>query len=87
MSDLPVAVWSGSFRLFGVDVKCHRLADGRNIIEQESMEKVLDAMQAGSLDFTDLRAFQEFEKGGLPSNGAAHQERDEQHRTHEPGGF
>lgn len=70
MSDIPVAVWSGSFRLFGVDVKCHRLSDGRNIIEEESMNKVVEAMLAGSLDFADLKAFNDF-RAGLPDNGTA----------------
>lgn len=44
MTDIPQAIWSGTFRLFGVDVKCHTLSDGRRIIEAESMAKVLDAM-------------------------------------------
>lgn len=45
---LPTAVWSGSFRLFGVDVKCHTLSNGQRIIEADSMAQLLDAM--GSQD-------------------------------------
>lgn len=70
MSDLPVAVWSGSFRLFGVDIKCHRLSDGRNIIEEESMHRMLEAMAAGSLDVGDAEGFSKFQRG-LSPNGEA----------------
>lgn len=44
--ELPHAVWSGSFNIFGVDVKCHVLSDGERVIEAESMEAVLKAMAA-----------------------------------------
>ena len=61
--ELPIAVWSGSFRLFGVKVKCHRLSDGRNIIEEESLIRVLEAMKSGSLDPGDLEKFTKFQAG------------------------
>lgn len=67
-NDIPIAVWSGSLRLFGVDVQCHRLSDGTNIIEEESMARLLDAMAAGSLDVGDVEAFARFQHG-LPGNG------------------
>jgi len=38
-----VSVWQGSFRIFGVEVKCHVLSDGRRIIEADSMAALLDA--------------------------------------------
>lgn len=64
MSDeLPVAVWSGSFKLFGVDVKCHRLSDGRNIIEEDSFHKMMEAMANGSLDIGDVEVFTNFKNG------------------------
>jgi hypothetical protein len=66
MNDIPLAVWSGSFRLFGVDVQCHRLSDGRNIIEEESMGRLLDAMASGSLDVGDVEAFGKFQLGLHP---------------------
>lgn len=34
---LPIAVWSGEFRLFGGVIKCHVLDDGRRIIEADSL--------------------------------------------------
>ena len=45
--NLITAVWSGTFRLFGVDVKCHTLSDGRRVIEGDSMAALLDAMHGG----------------------------------------
>jgi hypothetical protein len=63
MNDIPVAVWSGSIRLFGVDVRCHRLSDGRNIIEEDSMVKLLEAMATGSLDVGDVESFAKFQHG------------------------
>ena len=40
----PQSTWSGSFRLFGVELKCHTLSDGRRIIEADSMNALLEAM-------------------------------------------
>ena len=35
MSDeLPRVVWSGTFRVFGIDLKCHTLSDGQRVIER-----------------------------------------------------
>ncbi len=44
MTDAPKAVWSGSFSLFGAEVKCHVLDDGRRVIESDSMGDLLNAM-------------------------------------------
>jgi hypothetical protein len=49
----PQAVWSGSFRIFGVEVKCHVLDDGRRIIEADSMDQLLGAITAPGSDLTD----------------------------------
>lgn len=40
----PHAVWSGSFTLFGVEVKCHTLSDGQRIIESDSVNQLLLGM-------------------------------------------
>ena len=60
----PVAVWSGSFRLFGVDVKCHTLSDGRRIVEAASLEALIAAMgnPEAPLD-TDADAFATWQRG------------------------
>jgi hypothetical protein len=43
--EVPHSVWQGSFKLFGVDVKCHVLSNGQRIIEADSMKEILAAMQ------------------------------------------
>jgi hypothetical protein len=67
MDDVPTVVWSGSFRLFGIDVRCHRLSDGRNIIEEDSMRRLLAAMSSGTLDIGDVESFARFRSGQDPS--------------------
>ena len=50
-SDIPDSVWEGTFRLFGVDVRCHILSDGRRVIESESMRDLFEAMEGeGDVD-------------------------------------
>lgn len=58
--DLPAAVWSGSFRLFGVDVKVHTLDDGQRIIEADSVQQLLEAMTTAPKD--DQAMKEELEK-------------------------
>jgi len=67
MTDIPFAIWSGSFRLFGVDVQCHRLSDGTNIIEEESFARLLEGLASGSLECGDLESFARFQKGLPPT--------------------
>lgn len=43
---LPNVVWSGSFRIFGVDLKCHVLSDGQQIIEAGGVAALIEAMEA-----------------------------------------
>lgn len=50
LDDLPSPVWSGSFEVFGVEVKCHVLSSGERIIEQESVEALFNAMAHDSPD-------------------------------------
>jgi hypothetical protein len=59
--DIPTAVWSGTIRLFGVDARCHRLDDGRAIIETESMNQIIAAMASGDCDPGDVEAFARFQ--------------------------
>lgn len=42
--NLPTAIWSGSFTLFGVEINCHTLSDGQRIIEADSVADLLEAM-------------------------------------------
>jgi len=57
-SDIPNSVWFGTFRVFGVDVRCHVLSDGLAIIEAESMTDLIEAMEAPEgRDIGDLENF------------------------------
>jgi hypothetical protein len=44
MTHPPTCTWTGTFRVFGVEVVCHVLSDGRRIIEADSMHKLMAAM-------------------------------------------
>lgn len=56
--DIPTSVWSGTFRVFGVDVRCHRLSDGQAIVEADSMAELIEAMEAP--DGRDLGQLEDF---------------------------
>jgi hypothetical protein len=61
------SVWSGSFHIFGVTVKCHVLSDGQRIIEADSLKALLKAMsmpaRAADDETSDLYAFAEWRSG------------------------
>jgi hypothetical protein len=65
---IPESIWQGTFNVFGVDVVCHVLNDGRRIIEAESMAKMFTAMADTGADPTtpefeqQATAFSEFLK-------------------------
>jgi hypothetical protein len=61
--DVPAAVWEGCFRLFGVNVRCAVLGDGRRVIEKDSMEALLAAMANGATDAGDMEAFSRWQRG------------------------
>lgn len=61
--NVPTAVWEGTFRVFGVDVRCCVLSDGRKIISTDSMNALLDAMATGTADAGDLEAFARWQRG------------------------
>jgi hypothetical protein len=64
--DLPACIWSGSFNICGVEMRCHVLSDGQRIIEAESMERFLAAMDGSApptIDLDQMRAFQRWRMG------------------------
>ena len=66
MSDSPpTPVWSGSFCIFGVDVKCHILSDGQRIVEVDSMEELFANMNSENPDPGQLADYIEWHSGGL----------------------
>jgi hypothetical protein len=62
---LPTAVWSGTFRIWDIDLKCHVLSNGQRIIEKESFEAFMAALADGVpvADDTDLMAFFRWQRG------------------------
>ena len=68
IDNLPTPTWSGSFTVFGVEVKCHVLDNGERIIEKESMAALLSAMgDSGSNDGDGFLEFVSFCKNGTAS--------------------
>lgn len=63
MSDLPKAVWSGTFKVFGVDVRCHVLDDGRRIVDPEDVAKIFDPDRTDAAEPEELVAMSEWMRG------------------------
>jgi len=62
--ETPFSVWQGSFRVFGVEVKCHVLSDGRRVVEAASMQAMLEAMGApGENDRGEIEKLARWQKG------------------------
>jgi hypothetical protein len=64
MSDeVPRAVWSGSFHVFGVDLKCHTLSNGERVIEKDSLCTLIEAIESGAppVEDADMAAFTEWQ--------------------------
>jgi hypothetical protein len=64
-----VAIWSGVFRVFGVDLRCSELDDGRRVIHADDMAKLIAAMEAGEVrgseaDDRDAAAIGRWLRGG-----------------------
>lgn len=67
-NEIPAAVWSGSFRVLGVDIKCHTLRDGQRIVEAESVAAFVRALHDGGVpndpaSNPDLEAFARWRAG------------------------
>ena len=63
----PYPVWSGSFKIFGIDLKCHTLSTGERIIEEESVAALFAAMEGPWRDERDdTLAFNRWLEGGTP---------------------
>ena len=62
--EVPHAVWSGSFKLFGVEVKCHTLSNGQRIIEKDSFDALMLAMaDGGEVIEHDVKEFTRWQHG------------------------
>lgn len=65
---IPVAVWTGSFRLFGLDVKCAVLDNGMRIIEADSIREIFHAVESG-IDPGDITDFARWQQTGQLPDG------------------
>ena len=69
MAETPQSIWQGSFRVFGIDVKCHVLDNGQRMIEEDSMLALFAAEDRVSKegwsadDSPDIDAFFRWQKG------------------------
>jgi hypothetical protein len=59
---IPVAVWFGSFTIFGVELRCHVLSGGERIIEADSLADLFEAIESGA-DPGDMAGFARWQKG------------------------
>ena len=65
MTELPTAVWSGVFTLWGIELRCYVLDDGQRIINADDFQKFVDAVADGTpmADDADLMAFARWQRG------------------------
>lgn len=58
-----VAIWEGSFTLYGVVLRCYVLDDGTRIINADDAHKLLQMPELGELDPHELRRFNDWRAG------------------------
>lgn len=66
VTPIPESIWQGHFRLFGVNIRCHVLADGNRIIDAESLFELFEAMNnpAVKMNQFELESFARWSKDG-----------------------
>jgi hypothetical protein len=65
---IPVSVWSGTFKIMGVEIRCHVLDNGQRIIEEESLQDFISALADGNMspiDIAELHQFVLWHKGAM----------------------
>ena len=62
---MKAVVWEGTFKIFGVELKCYVLGDGTRIIDSESMDALFAAMQTATPETPpgDFEAFSHWRVG------------------------
>ena len=63
--EIPRAIWSGTFRIWGIDLKCYVLEDGRRIIEEKSFIQFMESLANGApiAEEEDFEAFARWQRG------------------------
>ena len=59
----PKPIWSGSFMLGNVELKCHVLDNGVRIIEADSLEKLLYSGEGNNATEAEIIQFANWQKG------------------------
>ena len=68
--NLPKSVWQGTFKLYGIELKCHTLDDGQRVIENP--DEFFSAMfnsaifDEDAVDPDELARFEAWRNGGSP---------------------
>ena len=63
----PKAVWQGTFTIFGMELRCYVLEDGRRVINAEDVAKLFDEDHPVETDQKgDLDAFAKWQRGRKP---------------------
>lgn len=72
---IPRAIWEGTFKLFGVELRCYVLDDGARIINAEDVAKLFEQMESATyagdmregetipLDSEELQRFARWQRG------------------------
>lgn len=64
--DMPKAVWEGTFRIFGIDVRCAVLDNGKRVVNGDDFLQVLSG-NSDTLSPDDISEFMEWQAGfGVP---------------------
>lgn len=73
--EIPKAISSATFKLFGVDVKCYVLDNGKRIIDESSIAALMEAMAAAPTvasvpvtcpgDSPDIEVFAKWQRGDI----------------------
>jgi hypothetical protein len=65
-TEIPKAVWEGTFTVFGVELKCYILDNGQRIIDTECMDKLLKVMNDPDVNAEpgDIDEFTKWQQSG-----------------------
>lgn len=64
MTELPHAVWEGTFTLGGFTIRCSVLDDGRRVINAEDLDAFFMGDYAEALTDAEAQEFAKWSRGG-----------------------
>jgi len=67
---MSTAIWEGTFKLFGIELRCCVLNDGTRVVNAEDMARLFGQMERGGdtipMDEEELNNFARWQKGDGP---------------------